>query len=47
LPGVEAAFEDFDIGEALLLVYDRQPGGRAFVLSGAVDNDFLLFGEGE
>ncbi len=47
LPSVESAFEDFGIGVALLLIYDRQPGGRAFVLSGAVKNDFLLFRDGE
>ena len=47
LPGFEAAFEDFGIGDTLLLIYDRQPGGRAFVLSGAVYNYFLILREGE
>jgi len=46
-PGVESAFEDFGVGEALLLVYDRQPGGRALILSGAVNDNFLFFRERE
>jgi hypothetical protein len=45
-PGRHPAFQGFDLGKPLLLILSCQTGRGVFVGSGAIENNFLVFGQG-